>query len=286
VKKVNKKWASSLLLCTFLLYAGSSPAMAALNQANFIPCNASTKQIAGKPVQSYYVRPGDNLWNISRTYQVDLKTLMSINKLDQNSILRVGQKLQIPGKQARVHIISRGETLWDISRHYNVDLAELQRLNSNKQANNLKIGDQIYLPGDTARIAFSESLKPSRSIVSRFTWPIRGTITSKYGWRDSGFHHGLDIAGNLGDPVQAAAGGVVSCTGYISLYGNTVIIDHSDGKQTLYAHLSQIKVKPGDRVARGSIIATVGSTGRSTGPHLHFEIKQGDTRDDPLAYLR
>lgn len=242
--------------------------------------------MAGKSIQSYYVRPGDNLWNISRTYQVNLKTLMSVNKLDHKSILRVGQKLEIPGGQARMHIICRGETLWDIARHYNVDLAELQRINSNKQANNLKIGDQITLPRENSRIALAESLTPSRSIVSRFTWPIRGTMTSKYGWRDSGFHHGLDIAGNLGDPVQAAAGGVVSCTGYISLYGNTVIIDHSDGKQTLYAHLNQIKVKPGDRVARGSIIATVGSTGRSTGPHLHFEIKQGDTREDPLAYLR
>lgn len=283
---MNKSWISSLLLCTFLWYAGSSPAIAALNQANFIPCNVSPKQIAGKSVQSYYVRPGDNLWNISRTYQVELKILMSVNKLDSNSILQVGQRLEIPGGKARVHIICRGETMWDIARHYNVDLAELQRLNSNKQANNLKVGDQIKLPGDTVRVAFSESLKPSRSIVSRFAWPIQGTITSKYGWRDSGFHHGLDIAGDLGDPVRAAAGGVVSSTGYISLYGNTVIIDHPDGKQTLYAHLNQIKVKPGDRVARGTIIATVGSTGRSTGPHLHFEIKQGEIREDPLAYLR
>lgn len=283
---MNKRWISSLLLCTFLWYAGSSPVIAALNQANFIPCSTSTKHIAGKSVQCYYVRPGDNLWNISRTYQVELEILMSINKLDRNSILRVGQRLEIPGGNTRIHIISRGETLWDIARHYNVDLAELQRLNSNKQANNLKIGDQINLPRDASRVAFGESLKPSRSIVSRFTWPIRGTITSKYGWRDSGFHHGLDIAGNLGDPVQAAAGGVVSSAGYISLYGNTVIIDHPDGRQTLYAHLNQIKVKPGDRVARGTIIATVGSTGRSTGPHLHFEIKQSDTREDPLAYLR
>lgn len=282
---MNKRWISSLLICTFLWYVGSSPAIAALNQANFLPCITSTKK-TGKSIQSYYVRPGDNLWKISRTYQVDLNTLMSINKLDQDSILRVGQRLEIPGIQARIHIISRGETLWDIARHYNVDLGELQRLNSNKNVNNLKIGDQINLPGDTARVALSESLKPSRSIVSRFTWPIRGTITSPYGWRSSGFHHGLDIAGDLGDSVQAAAGGVVSSTGYISLYGNTVIIDHFDGKQTLYAHLSQIKVKPGDRVARGAIIATVGSTGRSTGPHLHFEIRQGDIREDPLAYLR
>lgn len=282
---MNKRWRSSLLLCTFLWYVGSSPAIAALNQANFIPCNAQ-KQLTGKSIQSYYVRPGDNLWNISRNYQVDLKTLMSINQLNENSILRVGQKLQMPCGQAQVHIIRRGETLWDIARNYNVDLAELQRLNSNKQASNLRIGDQINLPRNTSRIAFRESLKPSRSIISRFIWPIRGTITSKYGWRSSGFHHGLDIAGDFGDSVKAAASGVVSFTGYISLYGNTVIIDHPDGKQTLYAHLNHIDVSQGDRVARGTVIAEVGSTGRSTGPHLHFEIKQGDTREDPLVYLR
>ncbi len=282
---MNKKWISLLLLCTFLLWTGSSPAIAALNQAGFIPCNAGKKQVTGS-YKSYYVRPGDNLWDLSQTYQVELKTLMRINKLDQNSVLRVGQRLEIPGGQVRVHIIRPGETLWDIARNYNVDLNELQRLNSNKQACNLKIGDPIKLPHNSAQVAFSESVKPSRSIVSRFVWPIRGTITSKYGWRSSGFHHGLDIAGDLGDPVQAAAGGVVSFTGYISLYGNTVIIDHPNGKQTLYAHLNETKIKSGDRVARGAIIATVGSTGRSTGPHLHFEIKQGDTREDPLVYLR
>ncbi len=282
---MDKKWIRLLLLCTFLLWTGSSPAIAALNQASFIPCNASKKQVAGS-YKSYYVRSGDNLWDLSRTYQVELKTLMRINKLDRNSVLRVGQKLKIPDNKVQVHIIRPGETLWDIARNYNVDLNELQRLNSNKQACNLKIGDLIKLPQNSAQVAFSESVKPSRSIVSRFVWPIRGTITSKYGWRSSGFHHGLDIAGNLGDPVQAAAGGVVSFTGYISLYGNTVIIDHPNGKQTLYAHLNETKVKSGDRVARGAIIATVGSTGRSTGPHLHFEIKQGDTREDPLVYLR
>lgn len=282
---MNKRWISSLLICTFLWYAGSSPALAALNQAIFIPCNAQ-KQLTGKSTQNYYVRPGDNLWNISRKYQVDLQTLMSVNKLGENSILNVGQKLEIPCAQAQVHIIRRGETLWDIARKYNVDLAVLERMNSNMQASNLKIGDQLNLPRDTSRIAFSESHTPSRSIVSRFIWPIRGSITSPYGWRSSGFHHGVDIAGDFGDPVRAAAGGVVSFTGYVSLYGNTVIIDHPDGRQTLYAHLKHIDVSQGDRVARGAVIAAVGSTGRSTGPHLHFEIKQGDTREDPLAYLR
>lgn len=280
---MKKKWIGSLVLCSFVWWTFSSPATAALNQAGFVPCSVGKYRTVSNLTQNYYVRSGDTLWDISRTYHIDLQTLMISNKLDSNSILRVGQRLQIPSDNERVHIIRRGETLWDIAQHYNVKLDELMRLNANQKASNLKIGDKIILPGDIARIAMAGN--SSRSIVSRFNWPLRGTITSRYGWRSSGFHHGLDVAGDLGAPIQAAAGGVVSFTGHMSLYGNTVIIDHPDGMQTLYAHLHKIKVKKGERVRSGETIATVGNTGRSTGPHLHFEIRRGSERYDPLAYL-
>lgn len=275
------------MLCSLLWGMTCSPVMAALSQASFIPCKAGKEQVAGGLIQYYCVRPGDNLWNISRSYHVDLQTLMRCNNLDSNSVLRIGQKLKMPLEQGRVHVICRGETLWDIARRYNVDLGQLQNLNPDQKASNLKIGDQIKLPRDTSRITLvASTVKPSRSITTRFAWPLKGNITSTYGWRSSGFHHGLDIAGDLGDPVKASTGGVVSFTGYMGLYGNTVIIDHTGGMQTLYAHLQTIKVKSGDRVMRGNVIASVGSTGRSTGPHLHFEIRRGSERFDPLAYLR
>ena len=284
---MNKKWIDSLVLCTFLWCMACSPVIAALSSASFIPCKAGIGQAAGGLYQSYCVRAGDNLWNISRSYHVDLQTLMLCNNLDSKSVLRVGQTLKLPSGQGRVHTIRRGETLWDIARHYHISLNQLRQLNPDKKASNLTIGDQINLPRGTSRLAVAtSSVQPSRSIAARFAWPIRGSITSTYGWRSSGFHHGLDVAGDLGDPVRASAGGVVSFTGNMGLYGNTVIIDHTGGMQTLYAHLQTIKIKSGDRVRGGEVIASVGNTGRSTGPHLHFEIRRDSERYDPLAYLR
>lgn len=282
---MHNKWIVSLVLCAFVWCSGYNPVLAALSQSSFIPCPLG-KQVSSE-YRNYSVRPGDNLWNISRSYRVDLQQLMQSNNLNNKSVLRVGQIIKIPASQGNVHVISRGETLWDISRRYNVDLTQLQSLNPDKKANNLKIGDRIHLPGSTSHIALAaSSVKPSRSLATRFAWPIKGKITSAYGWRSSGFHHGLDVAGDLGDAVRASTGGVVSFTGGMGLYGNTVIIDHTSSMQTLYAHLQSIRVKEGDRVKQGDVIATVGSTGRSTGPHLHFEIRRDGERFDPLAYLR
>ncbi len=284
---MNKKWIGSLVLCTFMWCITCSPVIAALSQASFVPCKTGVEQVAGGLYQHYCVRAGDNLWNISRSYHVDLQALMSCNNLDSKSVLRVGQILKLPLDQGRVHTIRQGETLWDIARRYDIDLNQLQKLNPDKKANSLKIGDKINLPQGTSRLALATaSVQPSRSITVRFAWPIKGRITSPYGWRSSGFHHGLDVAGDLGDPVKASTGGVVSFTGNMGLYGNTVIIDHTGGMQTLYAHLQTIKVKSGNRVQGGEVIATVGNTGRSTGPHLHFEIRRGSDRYDPLTYLR
>lgn len=131
--------------------------------------------------------------------------------------------------------------------------------------------------------------QPSRAISSRslsYAWPLVGTITSAYGWRKSGFHHGLDIAGSKGDPIRAAADGVVIFSGYKPVYGNMVILKHTDERQTVYAHAQVLKVREGEKVRKGQIIATVGTTGRTTGPHVHFEIREHDKTADPLKFLR
>lgn len=283
---MNNRWISTVVLCTLLWCIACSPVMAALSQARFIPCTAGNKSVSGT-ASFYSVQAGDTLWDISREYNVDLQTLMLNNNLRPKSVLRVGQRLKISSGQGGFHVIRKGETLWDIARRYNVPLSQLQQLNSDKKPSNLRIGDQINLPqGASGAVLVASTIQPSRSMVSRFAWPIKGAITSKYGWRSSGFHHGLDVAGDLGDAVKASAGGVVSFTGYKGMYGNTVIIDHSSNMQTLYAHLNGIHVSPGDRVTSGKIIGTVGNTGRSTGPHLHFEVRRDSTSYDPLTYLR
>jgi murein DD-endopeptidase MepM/ murein hydrolase activator NlpD len=125
---------------------------------------------------------------------------------------------------------------------------------------------------------------------NRFEWPLLGTITSQYGWRKNPItgqyanHNGLDIAANTGTDIVAAYGGTVSKVGYSSSYGNYVIIDHGGDVQTLYAHCSKIKVEVGQSVKKGEIVALVGSTGRSTGPHLHFEVTENGVRVNPLSH--
>ncbi len=121
--------------------------------------------------------------------------------------------------------------------------------------------------------------------VGLFVKPVSGTITSKYGYRSSGFHTGLDIATSLGTPIHAAAAGTVTYAGWKGSYGNLVIIDHGNGYQTYYAHCSAIYVSPGQSVTTDTTISAVGSTGNSTGPHLHLEIRINGSTVNPQNYL-
>lgn len=158
---------------------------------------------------------------------------------------------------------------------YNDELeAELDRL-LNDASNNTNNNDKI------------ESL-PSES---GFLRPVSGSITSYYGYRKNPvtgeykLHKGIDYAGNYGDPIKASKSGVVEYSGWISGYGNSIILGHGNGVQTLYTHAQKLNVSYGQTVAQGDIIATVGSTGNSTGPHLHFEIRINGQVVDPLNYI-
>jgi murein DD-endopeptidase MepM/ murein hydrolase activator NlpD len=120
-----------------------------------------------------------------------------------------------------------------------------------------------------------------------YAWPAKGELTSGYGWRWGRMHRGIDIAAATGTPIVAAAPGVVTYADWNSGgYGYLVEIQHPDGSLTVYAHNNQILVREGQKVAQGELIAEMGSTGRSTGPHLHFEIHPtGDGAVNPMAYL-
>lgn len=123
-------------------------------------------------------------------------------------------------------------------------------------------------------------------------WPCEGEISSTFGWRDSpfggrneGFHDGIDIANYSGTEVVAAGDGRVIFAGWKPVYGRTIVIDHGEGLTTKYAHNSSLSVEEGDRIKKGQLIAKMGSSGRSTGPHLHFTVLKGDDPVDPLIYL-
>ncbi len=131
---------------------------------------------------------------------------------------------------------------------------------------------------------------PARSSTAKvdgvaFMWPLDGPITSYFGPRDGGFHPGIDIDGETGDPVLAAATGRVAYAGTINGYGNAVIIDHGHGLATLYGHLSRIDASVGQRAAMGAVVGAVGCTGNCTGSHLHFEVRVNGVPVDPLPYL-
>jgi murein DD-endopeptidase MepM/ murein hydrolase activator NlpD len=138
---------------------------------------------------------------------------------------------------------------------------------------------------DAEQIAtlFSPSYLPS-------IWPVRGRVSSEFGWRISPtknreqFHEGLDIAAPLGSPILASADGIVSFSGYKEGYGRTVILNHGHGLSSLYAHLSKCFIKAGGYVERGEKIASVGKSGETTGPHLHYEVRVQGNPTDPMKY--
>jgi murein DD-endopeptidase MepM/ murein hydrolase activator NlpD len=136
------------------------------------------------------------------------------------------------------------------------------------------LGPDAYLPGGSMQF-------------KGYIWPSQGVLTSGYGWRWGRMHQGIDIAGPIGTPIVAAAPGVVSFAGWNDGgYGNLVEIEHPDGSLTLYAHNNRILVNKGQKVTQGQQISEMGSTGRSTGPHLHFEIHpSGSGAVNPMALL-
>lgn len=124
-----------------------------------------------------------------------------------------------------------------------------------------------------------------------YLWPVQGRISSAFGWRSisvagNRFHGGIDIAAASGTPVRAARGGVIARAGWVGAYGFLVVVDHGSGWETRYAHLSRIDVALGERIMQGAVVGLVGSTGASTGPHLHFEVRHHGVALDPLPFLQ
>jgi murein DD-endopeptidase MepM/ murein hydrolase activator NlpD len=156
-------------------------------------------------------------------------------------------------------------------------------------------GNRFYGVWDTGHLfPYSDSLYKcdtltpldlSATVSGEFTFPFNGPITSTYGWRDSAFHRGIDVDLNRGDTVRSAFGGMVRFAGKSGGYGNVVIVRHYNGLETVYAHLWRIKVKPGDLVVSGQLLGLGGSTGHSTGTHLHFETRFRGVAIDPAYFI-
>ncbi|MGI6678042.1 MAG: peptidoglycan DD-metalloendopeptidase family protein [Dehalobacterium sp.] len=241
----------------------------------------------------HFVRAGETLNSICRNYGWDIELVAAMNNMDSGARLNPGKVVYIPREPDTNYVLRAGDTLWSIAQRNNIDVDVLINYNQLSDPTRLKIGQVIRIPDSN-----QETLEPLRlageknhvKIASRslsgFILPVLGVITSPYGPRRSGNHHGTDIAAETGSPIKAIKSGVVTFAGWRPIYGNAVTIDHGDEVKSVYGHASKILVKKGQKVKQGQIIAKVGSTGRSTGPHVHLEIHVGDKTVDPMRFIR
>lgn len=166
--------------------------------------------------------------------------------------------------------------------------ADVTYLNGKEQERNILSSQNIQEP-TTRIIAVGTKERPTWYPTGSFIWPVSGRITSRFGWRtifgSYSYHSGLDIGVPTGTSIKAADGGKVTYAGWRGAYGYLVVIDHLDGTETYYGHNSKLCVSAGDKVYQGQTIAKSGSSGRSTGPHCHFEVRKNGTRVNPIKYL-
>lgn len=182
------------------------------------------------------------------------------------------------------HYVKGGETLWSISRMYDVDMNAILRVNRIEDTSNIARGQRLVIPGVYSR---HEQAPKTFSFSDSFVWPLRGNVVSYFGSRmDRTRNKGIDIKAEEGSSVRAARSGrVVFCDEGFKGFGKTVILDHGDNFQTVYAYNSMIMVKAGEAVEQNGVIARVGRSGRAKEPSLHFEIRKNGEPQNPFYYL-
>lgn len=272
------------------------------NQENIVTQRENTPaQIATSrtSVETYTVKEGDTLGRISVRFHLSISTILAANGLTLRSTLHLGDVLKILPEDGIMYTIKKGDTLSKIANNFTIDVSQIMSANQLSANSALKIGTEILLPGATqiappsaiARkpvsvkdiISKTPSTKPSIVAGAGWVWPTNWhVITQYYSWK----HTGIDVDGNYSTFSIAAHDGVVSYTGWRNGYGLTVEVDHGNGLKTRYGHNSKIFVSTGDVVVAGERLAQTGTTGRSTGTHLHFEVILNGKFQNPLSYVR
>lgn len=214
-------------------------------------------------------------------------------------MLKLGTTLRIPNQDGIFVRVGSGESISSLANKYGSSKEAVMIANS--LYGKVAKGQEIFLPGaKVVAVVESGGRRESRGINSsiiesssrRFGWPVMGKISSNFGWRRSPFgkrrvfHSGLDIRAPRGRGIVAAGDGRVVHSGWMGGYGKAIVIAHPNGLTTLYGHCSGLVARRGAVVRRGQVIALVGSTGRSTGNHLHFEVRKDGTPMSPIRFLR
>jgi murein DD-endopeptidase MepM/ murein hydrolase activator NlpD len=237
-------------------------------------------------VVPYKTQPGDTLSRIASRFKLNIDTVVSWNNIRDARGIAAGSILNIPNVDGLKYVVRRGDTLKGIARFWGVDFNSL--LDRNLLASSvISVGQELFLPA--ARMNPNEL---ARILGNLFMYPVQGRISSYFGERADpftgvpNFHNGIDIVNAPGTSILAAMAGTVAETGFNYSYGNYVIVKHMGLYQTLYGHLTRSVVLRGQKVQQGDKIGELGTTGYSTGPHLHFSIFHNGQPVDPLRFLK
>ncbi len=235
-------------------------------------------------ISVYEVKKGDTLSAVAKLFGVSKNTIIWANDLKSETITP-GSTLVILPMTGIKHTIKKGDTLSSIAKKYKADVSDIGKFNGLSSDDDLAVGDTVLVPEGEITVTVTKKANGAKVATGKlldsysyvapgefFTRPLIG------GRRTQGLHghNGIDFGATTGTPVVASAGGRVILAkvgGYNGGYGNMIIISHDGGIQTVYAHLSKVNVVTGQSVSQGQTIGTVGNTGKSTGPHLHFEVR-------------
>ncbi|MGB4270755.1 MAG: M23 family metallopeptidase [Spirochaetota bacterium] len=243
------------------------------------------------------IEKGDNFWKIAKEHNIDIDTLIGANPLWESIVAKIDQKVVIPSQKGVLHFVNNLGEIRELHNLYNVPennvlTPSLFFIRIKSLVSEMDKPVAVYIK-DARPITDVMTPQMAKQFALRemFRSPLGGRLTSFFGgrvhpiFRQWGFHNGLDIAAPYGTPVGAARGGVVIASGWMGGYGKAVMIQHDEGFKTLYGHLSTINVRPGQKVKAGQFLGRVGSTGWSTGPHLHFTLWQNGKLINPMKVL-
>jgi len=245
--------------------------------------NIDNTELKSDQISIYVVREGDSLSQIAKMFGVSIKTIIWANDIGQGGIIRPGEQLTILPVSGIRHLVKKGDTLSSLAKKYNSDIDEILEMNGFETNHILSIGSSLIIPGGemieptiTQSRAYNKNINNNaRSYVGYYIHPVVD------GTKTQGIHgyNAIDISASYGTPITASASGEVILSKFASGdpwfggYGNYIVVQHDNDTQTVYAHLSQNLVKRGWEVVQGQVIGYMGSTGKSTGNHLHFEIR-------------
>ncbi|OGF31253.1 hypothetical protein A2223_02340 [Candidatus Falkowbacteria bacterium RIFOXYA2_FULL_35_8] len=278
----------------------------AVLKSNIVDTDLQVASGTRNKVIVHTVQSGETVSTIASGYGISINTVLWANSLSANSVIKPGMTLNILPVSGVEHKVVSGDTIQSIAKKYGIESSKIIEYNNLSDDGSIVISQGLILPGaekpvssivsrstnytTTPNVSITKIFQPdydtargSSSGAGSMAWPTTWRVITQYfNWR----HTGLDIDGDYNSPILAAEAGVVTRVGWGNGYGNMVLVDHGGGIVTLYAHLQTFSVKVGQSVSRGQQLGMMGSTGFSTGTHIHFEVQVNGVKKNPLSYIR